>query len=79
MKKKTLTYNYDTMVEAGRLLATVTVTGTANFRALARLADILDSGTVGEVYDKDTAASEPAKAKAGGRNKDKEAGDVVGK
>lgn len=50
---KTLTYDYERMLRAGRLLNSITVSGTGNVRALAELADILDSGKVGEGPDEE--------------------------
>lgn len=50
---KTLTYKYDQMLRAGQLLNSLVVSGTSNFRALAELANILDSGTPGEIFEKE--------------------------
>ena len=64
---KTLTYEYDKMVRAGQLLNSLVVSGSNNFRALAELANILDSGTPGETFEKevgkdDSVNSEGSKA-----------------
>lgn len=48
---KTLTYEYEKMLRAGQLLNTLVVSGSSNFRALAQIADILDSGIPGEIVD----------------------------
>lgn len=50
---KTLTYKYDSMVRAGQLLNSLVVSGSSNFRALAEIANILDSGTPGETFEKE--------------------------
>lgn len=50
---KTITYEYDKMLIVGRLLNSITVSGTSNIRALAQLADIIDSGTIGETFEKE--------------------------
>lgn len=50
---KTLTYNYDSMIRAGQLLNSLVVSGSSNFRALAEIANILDSGTLGETFEKE--------------------------
>ena len=41
------------MLRAGRLLNSITVSGIQDIRALAELADILDSGKVGEEPDEE--------------------------
>lgn len=51
---KTLTYDYDKMVRAGQLLNSLVVSGSSNFRALAEISDILDSGKPGEIMEKET-------------------------
>lgn len=40
------------MMRAGQLLNSLRVSGSSNFRALAELADILDSGNLGEYEEK---------------------------
>ena len=50
---KTITYKYESMVRAGQLLNSLVVSGSSNFRALAEIANILDSGTLGETYEKE--------------------------
>lgn len=50
---KTLTYKYDQMLRAGQLLNSLVVSGSSNFRALAEIANILDSGTLGEIFEKE--------------------------
>lgn len=50
---KTLTYEYEAMLRAGQLLNSLVVSGTSNFRALAELSSILDSGTLGEIRVKE--------------------------
>lgn len=50
---KTITYEYEKMKRAGQLLNSLVVSGSSNFRALAELADILDSGTLGETYERE--------------------------
>lgn len=49
---KTITYEYEKMVRAGQLLNSLVVSGSSNFRALAELANILDSGKPGETFTK---------------------------
>ena len=49
---KTLTYEYAKMVRAGELLNSLVVSGSSNFRALAEIANILDSGKPGEIVEK---------------------------
>lgn len=49
---KTIIYSYERMRRAGALLNSITVSGCGNIRALAELADILDSGEVAEEPDK---------------------------
>lgn len=49
---KILTYEYEKMLWAGQLLNSLVVSGSNNFRALAELANILDSGTPGETFEK---------------------------
>lgn len=51
-KRRTLTYDYDMIVKACQLLNSITVTGTQQARFVAKLADILDSGQLGEVFEK---------------------------
>ena len=48
---KTLTYEYAKMVRAGELLNSLVVSGSSNFRALAEIANILDSGKPGEIVE----------------------------
>ena len=50
---KTLTYEYEKMMRAGQLLNSLVVSGSNNFRALAEIANILDSGTPGEIIEKE--------------------------
>ena len=50
---KTITYEYEKMIRAGQLLNSLVVSGSNNFRALAELANILDSGTPGETFEKE--------------------------
>jgi len=55
-KEKFLLYKYDDMARAGRLFNAISATGTTNFRILAQIADILDSGKIvpaSEVKSKD--------------------------
>lgn len=61
---KTLTYEYEKMLRAGQLLNTLVVSGSSNFRTLAQIADILDSGVLGEM-DEDAKDGE---AKEGGNS-----------
>lgn len=42
------------MVKAGQLLNSLVVSGSSNFRALAEIANILDSGRPGEIMEKET-------------------------
>lgn len=51
---KTITYEYEKMVKAGQLLNSLVVSGSSNFRALAEIANILDSGKPGEIMEKET-------------------------
>lgn len=51
---KTITYEYEKMVKAGQLLNSLVVSGSSNFRALAEIANILDSGRPGEIMEKET-------------------------
>lgn len=51
---KTLTYDYGKMVTAGQLLNSLVVSGSSNFRALAEIANILDSGKLGEIMETET-------------------------
>ena len=46
--KKTLTYDYDMMKRAAGLMEGLSVTGINNFRILAEIANILDSGELSE-------------------------------
>lgn len=46
--KKTLTYDYDMMKRAASLMEGLSVTGINNFRILAEIANILDSGELSE-------------------------------
>lgn len=50
---KTLTYNRDSMLKAAAILNSITISGTSNIRMLAELANILDSGTPGETFEKE--------------------------
>lgn len=50
--KKTLTYEYDMMVRAGQLLNALTFTGVQQARVIAELANILDSGKPGEIFER---------------------------
>lgn len=50
---KTLTYEYEKMARSGQILNGLVVTGVSNFRLLAELADILDSGIPGEMIEKE--------------------------
>ena len=50
---KTITYEYKKMIRDGKLLNSLVVSGSDNFRALAELANILDSGTPGETFEKE--------------------------
>lgn len=46
--KKRLTYDYDMMKKAASLMEGLSVTGINNFRILAEIANILDSGELSE-------------------------------
>ncbi|WP_147354500.1 hypothetical protein [Clostridium sp. AF24-2LB] len=50
---KTLTYDYKKMQRAVQLLNTISICGIAQARIIAEIADILDSGTLGEVLEKE--------------------------
>lgn len=50
---KILIYERDKMIRAGQLLNSLVVSGSSNFRSLAELANILDSGTPGETFEKE--------------------------
>lgn len=50
---KTLTYEYDKMIRAGQLLNALHFVGVDQARIVAELANILDSGTVGEITEKE--------------------------
>lgn len=50
---KVITYEYEKMIRAGQLLNSLVVSGSSNFRSLAELANILDSGTPGETFEKE--------------------------
>lgn len=50
---KIIIYEYEKMVKAGQLLNSLEVSGSSNFRALAELANILDSGKIGETFEKE--------------------------
>ena len=50
-EKRTLEYDYELMKRAGALLNSITVKGVENIRALAELANILDSGHFVEEND----------------------------
>ncbi len=50
---KVIIFEYDKMVRAGQLINSITATGASNFRALAELADIIDSGQPGD-YEEHT-------------------------
>ena len=50
---KIIIYEYEKMVRAGQLLNSLEVSGSSNFRALAELANILDSGKIGETFEKE--------------------------
>lgn len=45
---KVIIYEEEKMMRSGQLLNSLIVSGSSNFRALAELADILDSGKPGE-------------------------------
>lgn len=49
---KVIIYEEEKMMRAGQLLNSLMVSGSSNFRALAELADILDSGNPGEYEEK---------------------------
>lgn len=49
---KVIIYEYKKMLRAGKLLDSLKVSGSSNFRVLAELADILDSGKSGEYEEK---------------------------
>lgn len=49
---KVIIYKEEKMMRAGQLLNSLIVSGSSNFRALAELADILDSGNPGEYEEK---------------------------
>jgi hypothetical protein len=50
--KKTLTYDYEMMVRAGQLLNSLTFTGVQQARIVSELANILDSGKTGEIFER---------------------------
>lgn len=50
--KKTLTYDYEMMVRAGQLLNSLTFTGVQQARVVSELANILDSGKSGEIFER---------------------------
>lgn len=45
---RAIIYEEEKMIRAGQLLNSLRVSGSSNFRALAELSDILDSGKRGE-------------------------------
>lgn len=49
---KVLTYEYDRMIRAGKILNELEVHGVNQARLLAELGGILDSGTPGEITEK---------------------------
>lgn len=49
---ETVTYDYKKMKRAVQLLDTIPVCGISQARAIAEIADILDSGTLGEIVEK---------------------------
>lgn len=49
---KVIVYEREKMMKAGKLINSLNVSGSSNFRALAELSDILDSGLPGEYEDK---------------------------
>ena len=62
---KTITYKYESMVRAGQLLNSLVVSGSSNFRALAEIANILDSGTLGETFEKEVPKDDSINIKSG--------------
>ena len=50
--RKTLTYDYEMMVRAGQLLNSLTFTGVQQARIVSELANILDSGKTGEIFER---------------------------
>lgn len=62
---KTLTYEYEKMTRAGQLLNSLVVSGSNNFRALAEIANILDSGTLGETFEKEVPKDDSINIKSG--------------
>lgn len=49
---KVILYEREKMLRAGNLINSISVSGSSNFRALAELSDILDSGIPAEYEDK---------------------------
>lgn len=50
---KILTYNYEKMLRAGQILNALPFCGVQQARLIAELGDILDSGTPGEIVEKE--------------------------
>lgn len=71
--KKRLTYDYDLMKQAAGLLDKLSVTGIQNFRILADVANILDSGELSEENEEMT-----IKHKKGTPSKMRKAGEKDG-
>ena len=47
-----MTYDYEMMVRAGQLLNSLTFTGVQQARVVSELANILDSGKTGEIFER---------------------------
>lgn len=50
--ERVLIYKYENMLRAGKIMQEISAKGAENFRLLAELADILDSGTPGDYEEK---------------------------
>lgn len=72
MEKRTLTYDYDLMKRAGALMNTITVKGVENIRAMAEIANILDSGEFVEENEEMTIKHKKGNAKDGPEKKEGE-------
>lgn len=50
---KTVTYKYEDMIRAGKLLNRINICGVEQARILAEIGNVLDSGKIGEISKKE--------------------------
>lgn len=65
---KMVAYEYEQMLDAGKLLNKLNISGIDNFRMISEIANVLDSGIIFEEPEKETEVKDSGVSKALQRN-----------